>query len=92
MNQVKLNELIKSKIINIPLYVLGILKEFNLTIDEMILLLFLYNQDGEVFNPKQISDSLNMELLNVMKVMASLSDKGLVNVTTRTSNRYEFII
>ena len=87
MNQVKLNELIKSKIINIPLYVLGILKEFNLTIDEMILLLFLYNQDGEVFNPKQISDSLNMELLNVMKVMASLSDKGLVNVTTRTSTR-----
>ena len=41
MNQVKLNELIKSKTITIPLYVLKMYKEFNLSSDEMILLLFL---------------------------------------------------
>lgn len=83
MNQVKLNELIKSRIINIPLYVLKIIREFNLTVDEMILLLFLYNQDGEVFNPNLIAGSLNMELLSVMKNVSSLSDKGLVNVVTK---------
>jgi DNA replication protein len=87
MNQVKLNELIKSKIINIPLYVLGILKEFNLTIDEMILLLFLYNQDGEIFNPNLIAESLDMELLSVMKIVSNLSDKELVNITTKTRNK-----
>ena len=85
MNQVKLNELIKSKVINIPVYVLKLLKEFNLTIDEMILLLFLYDKDGEVFNPNLIANSLNMELLAVMEIVSSLSDKGLVNVTTKTN-------
>lgn len=85
MNQVKLNELIKSKIINIPLYVLRIFKEFNLNIDEMLLLLFLYNQDGEIFNPKLIADSLGMDLMKVMEVVSSLSDKGLINVVTKTN-------
>ena len=85
MNQVKLNELIKNRIVNIPVYVLKIFKEFNLTTDEMILLFFLYNQDGEVFNPNSIADSLNMDLLSVMKIVSNLSDKGLVNVTTKTN-------
>ena len=85
MNQVKLNELIKSKMINIPLYVLRIIKEFNLTSDEIILLLFLYNSDGEVFNPKFIGDSLNISLTNVMKIVSSLSDKGIVNVISKTN-------
>ena len=39
MNQVKLNELIKSKVINIPIYVLKILKEFNLNVDMVIMAL-----------------------------------------------------
>ena len=85
MNQVKLNELIKSEMINIPIYVLKIIKEFNLTVDEMVLLLYLYNKDGEVFNPKLISDNLNMKLMDVMKIVSSLSDKGLVNVVSKTN-------
>ncbi len=85
MNQVRLNELIKSKMVNIPVYVLGILKDFNLNIDEIILLLFLYNQDGEVFNPNLIANNLNMELIDVMKVVSSLSDKGLVTIKSKTN-------
>ena len=85
MKEAKLNELIKSRVVNIPVYVLKILKEFNLKTDEMLLLLFLYNHDGEVFDPNLIASDLNMELLNVMKVVSSLSDKGLVNVTTKTN-------
>ncbi len=85
MNQVRLNELIKSKMVNIPIYVLKVLKEFKLTIDEIILLLFLYNKDGEVFNPKLIADSLNMKMLDVMKIVSNLSDKGLVNVVSKAN-------
>lgn len=85
MNQVRLNELIKGKIINIPLYVLRVFKEFNLTTSEMLLLLLLYNLDGEVFDPNKIAENLDMELLTVMKIVSSLSDKGLVNVTTKTN-------
>ena len=85
MNQVKLNELIKCKMVSIPVYVLRILKEFNLTMDEIILLLFLYDKDGEVFNPNLIADSLNMDIINVMKTISSLSDKKLVNIITKTN-------
>ena len=85
MNQVKLNELIKSKMVSVPIYVLRILKDFKLTVDEIILLLYLYNKDGEVFNPTLIAENLNMELLTVMKVVSSLSDKKLVNVITKTN-------
>ena len=83
MNQVKLNELIKSKIINIPVYVLRIFKGFNLTVDEIFLLLFLYDKDGEVFNPTLIEETFNMDLIGVMKTISSLTDKGLINVITK---------
>ena len=83
MNQVKLNELIKSRIISVPVYVLRICKEFNLTNDEIILLLFLYDKDGEVFNPTLLADSLNIELIDIMKIVSSLADKGLVSVVTK---------
>ena len=85
MNQVKLNEIIRSKNINIPVYVLKMFKEFNLTIDEIVLLLFLYNEDGKIFNPDLIANSLNMELIEVMKTVSSLSNKGLVNIKTKVN-------
>ena len=92
MNQVKLNELIKSKVINIPVYVLRIFKTFNLTIDEILLLLFLYDKDGETFNPSLIADSLNMDMLTVMKTISSLSDKKLINIKTKESKVKEEVV
>ena len=79
MNQVKLNELIKSEIINIPLYILKMYKEFNLNVDEMILLLFLYNKGDKVFDPSSFANSLNMDLYK-------LADKGLINIVTKTND------
>ncbi len=85
MNQVKLNELIKNQIISIPLYVLKMYPEFNLTADEMVLFLFLYDKDNQVFDPEYISKSLAFDLRKVMVNIASLSDKGLINVVTKTN-------
>ena len=86
MNQVKLNELIKSKTITIPLYVLKMYKEFNLSSDEMILLLFLYDKDSYVFDPNMIANSLDMEIMEVMNGISKLTDKGLINVVTKTND------
>ena len=86
MNQVKLNELIKSKIINIPLYVLKMYKEFNLTTSEMVLLFFLYDKDGEIFDPSFISQNLNIELMEVMEIVSNLTDHGLLNVVTKENS------
>ncbi len=86
MNQVKLNELVKSKTITIPLYVLRMYKEFNLSVDEIVLLFFLYDKDGETFDPILISTSLNIDLRNVMDGMSKLVKKGLLNVETKTND------
>lgn len=83
MNQVKLKELIKNKSINIPIYVLRMYREFNLNVDEIVLLFFLYDKDSEVFNPKLIADSLNLDLLKVMDLVSKIADKGLINVVTK---------
>ena len=85
MKQAKLNELIKSKMVSIPIYVLRVFNEFNLTAQEIILLLFLYDKDNYVFNPNLIADNLNMEILDVMKIISSLSNKKLLNIITKTN-------
>ena len=85
MNQVKLNELIKNKTITIPLYILRMYKEFNLTTDELILLFFLYDKDGFVFNPNDISSNINLELGKVMENIAKLTKKGLVSIIPKTN-------
>ena len=83
MNQAKLNELIKGKIISIPLFTLNIFREFNLSIDEFTLLLFLYDKDEEPFDPNLLSKNLKMDLINVMELVSSLTDKGLISVITK---------
>ena len=87
MNQVKLNELIKTKTVAIPLYVLKMYKEFNLNVDEIILLLFLYDKDKVVFNPNDISENTGLELGKVMENISKLTKKGLLNVTPKTNDR-----
>ncbi len=80
MNQLKIKELISEKKIVIPLYVLKKYQDFNLNINEFVLLLYLFNEDKHVFNPLEISNDLNMDISNVMENVSSLTDKGLIMV------------
>lgn len=82
MNQVKLNELVKEKKITIPLYFLRMYKNFNLNVDEMILLLYLYDKDKMVFDPNLISKDLNEDTLSIMENISNLTDKNLISVNT----------
>ena len=82
MNQVKLNDLVKEKKVVLPLYFLKMYKDFNLNIDEFILLSFLYDQDNTVFDPGFIAENLDDDILNVMANISNLTDKGLININT----------
>lgn len=81
MNQVKLNEYVKERKIVIPLYFLKMYKEFNLNIDELVLLFYLYDKDKIVFDPTIISKDLEEDTLFVMQNISTLTDKGLINVS-----------
>ena len=80
MNQVKLKELISEKKIIVPLYFLKKYKDYNLNVDELVLLLYLFNDDKQVFNPEKIAKEMDLDILNIMENISNLTDKGLLKV------------
>ena len=87
MNQVKLNELLRTKTITIPLYVLKMYKEFNLSSDEIILLLFLHDKDQSIFNPHSIENNTGLELDKVMNGISKLVKKGLLIIAPKKNEK-----
>jgi len=80
MNKVKLNNLIKEGNIVIPLYIFKLYKKFNLTLDEFIILMYLYNKDGFIFDPLKISEDLGIDIMEVMGYVSVLTDKGIISL------------
>ena len=77
----KLNKVIGDGNIVIPLYILKYLKELNLTMDEFVFLMYLYNrQDNLEFNPEKIANDLNYDIMEVMGYISVLTDKGYLNL------------
>ena len=87
MNKVKLNNLIKEGNIVIPLYIFKMYKKFNLTLEEFIILMYLYNKDGIVFDPERICDDLALDIMEVMGYVSVLTDKGLINLDVHKNEK-----
>ena len=65
----------------IPLFILQSYKKFNLKMDEFIFLMYLYNLGSStVFNPGKFASDLNMELMEVMNYIGTLTDKKIIKV------------
>lgn len=87
MNGTKLNEIIKGKKIVIPLYFLKMCYELDLTKEELLLLLYLYDMNDNPFNPSKISSDLSCDMLKIMNDISNLSDKGLLSVTAKKNDK-----
>ncbi len=87
MNKVKLNEIVKSGSITVPMYIMKQYSKFNLTLDEFVLLIYLYNHNKDVYDPSIIVNDLNMPVESVLIGIDSLSDKGLISLdVNKTEN------
>lgn len=65
----------------IPLFVLQNYKRFELTLEEFIFLMYLYNLgDNIVFNPLKFAKDLNIDNALVMGYIEKLTDKKLIRV------------
>ena len=91
MNKVKLNELIKSNNLIIPMYVIKECSKFDLTLDEFVLLIYLYNHNNMIYDPELLSNELGLTIDNVLIGIDSLTNKGLVSLDsfTNTNNILE---
>ena len=77
----KLNKVIGDGNIVIPLYILKNFKKLNLTMEEFIFLMYLYNKQDKIdFNPEKIAIDLNIDIMEVMGYISILTDKGYLSL------------
>ena len=83
----KLEKAIGDGNIVIPLYILKYFKKLNLTMDEFVFLMYLYNKQDKIdFNPEKIADDMNLDIMEVMGYISVLSDKGYISLDVIKDN------
>ena len=75
----KVIDLIRNEPFYIPNILLKNYRKLNITDSELIVLVYLINTDIS-FNPKQIAKDLNFDLSEIMNVITSLTEKGILKI------------
>lgn len=88
----KLKEIIKERDFQIPKLLFLNYKKIGITEKELIFVIYILNTNNS-FNPKQISNELNMSLAETMNMIEELEKKGIIKLEMKkTGNiRNEFI-
>ena len=83
----KLEKAIMDGNIVIPLYILKHFKKLNLTMEEFIFLMYLYNKQDKIdFNPEKIASDMNIDIMEVMGYISILTDKGYLTLDVINEN------
>lgn len=73
-------EVLKNRCYQIPQVLLFNYKKLELTDTELILVLYLWNSINCDYNPKKISNDLNIEMNQVLEIINNLSEKGFLSL------------
>lgn len=84
MNQ--LVEVLKNNNYQIRKELLFNYKNLNITDSEFIVLIYLINQTSDIYNPKQISNDLKLSLNDVLELINSLVEKGIIKIDLKKIN------
>lgn len=77
-----LEGLIKEKDYTFKKLLFKLIRDFNLTLEELLLLIYFINQDKPVFDIKKISTVTYLDDSKIMSAFSSLTSKGLVLIKT----------
>ena len=72
--------LLKSKTYQIKEEILCNYKKLDITDSEFIILIYLINQDSNIYNPKKISNDLGLKLNEVLELINNLSEKKFLEI------------
>ena len=78
-------EILESKIYQIKEELLFNYKKLNITDSEFIILIYLINNNN-IYNPKELGESLNIELNNVLELINSLCEKSIIEIKMEKIN------
>lgn len=76
----KIISLLEEKSFLIPSLLLKNYRNLNITDSELIILIYLINSTDKFFNPKQISQNLKFTINEVLELITSLSEKGILKI------------
>lgn len=82
MNE-KVIKIIKNRDFLVPATLILNYKKLKIKEVELILLIYLINDNEQLFNPKKISKALSWELKDVLELMNSLVDKDLLKIEVK---------
>ncbi len=77
-----LEGLIKEKDYTFKKLLFKLIKDFDLTLEELLLLIYFINQDKPIFDIKKISIITYLDNNEIMSAFSSLTAKGLVSIKT----------
>ncbi len=80
-------ELLKSINYQISKELLFNYKKLNITDSEFIVIIYLINQSSNIYNPKQISNDLDIKINNVLELINSLCEKNLLKIEIKNNNK-----
>ena len=75
----KLIKVLKEGNAVVPFELIKSYKKINLTEQELIFIIYILNTN-KMFNPKEISDNLNIKMTECLQLIESLSDKDIINI------------
>lgn len=79
-------ELLKSINYQLSKEILFNYKKINITDSEFIIIFYLINQSSNIYNPKQIGNDLKLDLNNVLELINSLCEKGIIKIEMQKIN------
>ncbi len=82
----KIMNLLKGNTMQIPKLLLLNYKKFGCNEKDLIVLIYLYNEKDISFNPKKISDGLNITLPEVLESIDHLSTNGILSIQLKKSS------
>lgn len=82
----KIIDLVKEKDIHFPRLLLSNYRKMDINEQELILIVFLLNEQSNTFNPKRIGECLDWKLTEVLEVVNNLTTKDLINIDIKKVN------
>ena len=76
----KIIELLKEKTITVPRILFQSYREFKLTEQEFVFIIYLWNENDKLFNPKKIGEDLGYSLNEVLEIVNNIASKDCLEI------------
>jgi len=73
-------KIMKSKVYQIPSFIFNNYKKLKISEKELVVLIYIYNNQRGEYNPKNISTDLNIKIDTVLEIINNLEEKNIIKI------------